>query len=60
MTPATATVETMVMCPPEKPLLRINRISLGKIVWGIELLDPEAYRRWTQHDWIGSALQLYR
>jgi len=40
--------------------LRVNRISLGKIVWGVELLDPGAYARWTQHDWIGSVLQLYR
>lgn len=46
------------LCDP--PLSRVNRISLGKIVWGIELLDPDAYSRWTQHDWIGSVLQLYR
>ena len=39
---------------------RVNRISLGKIVWGIELLDPGAYSRWTRQDWIGSVLQLYR
>lgn len=38
---------------------RINRISLGKMVWGVELLDPQAHARWKQHDWIGSALELY-
>ena len=38
---------------------RINRISLGKMVWGVELLDPQAHARWKQHDWIGSALEMY-
>jgi hypothetical protein len=39
---------------------KLNRISLGKILWGIKQLDPDAYRRWNQQDWIGAALDLYK
>jgi hypothetical protein len=43
---------------PFAPLC-INRISLGKIVWGVELLDAQAHGRWKEYDWIGSALEMY-
>lgn len=43
--------------PP--PRLRVNQISFGKIVWGVEHLDANAHARWARHDWIGSALEMY-